>query len=89
MEGGTCCPGTATCPVTGFTTKVDRVRAQLKSRRGGRPMPGFLHRHHTGVGARAVLPAADEGDQEAFDAAAVELERREKEGTQRSQKAAG
>ena len=35
VEGGTVARGSATCPVTGFTTKVDRVRAQLKSRRGG------------------------------------------------------
>jgi adenine-specific DNA methylase len=27
--------GSATCPITGYTTKVDSVRAQLKKRRGG------------------------------------------------------
>lgn len=32
---GTVARGTVLCPVCGFTTKVDRVRLQLKSRRGG------------------------------------------------------
>ncbi len=35
VEGGTVARGSATCPATGFTTKVDSVRAQLKQRRGG------------------------------------------------------
>ena len=35
VEGGTVARGSATCPVTGFTTKVDSVRAQLTQRRGG------------------------------------------------------
>jgi len=35
VEGGTVARGNATCPVTGFTTKVSAVRAQLKQRRGG------------------------------------------------------
>lgn len=35
VEGGTVARGSATCPVTGYTTKVDSVRAQLKQRRGG------------------------------------------------------
>lgn len=32
---GTVRRGSATCPLCGFTTKVDRVRAQLSERRGG------------------------------------------------------
>lgn len=35
VERGTVVRGSATCPVTGFTTKVDRVRGQLASRKGG------------------------------------------------------
>ena len=55
------------------------MRAQLKSRRGGAADSRLFcvvttRKSDTGE----VLPAADEGDQEAFDAAAVELERREK-----------
>ena len=62
VEGGTVARGSATCPVTGFTTTVDRVRAQLKSRRGGAAdSPAVLCRHHPQVGTRAVLPTADEG----------------------------
>jgi adenine-specific DNA methylase len=88
VEGGTVARGSATCPVTGYTTKVDRVRAQLKSRRGG----AADARLFCVVTTRAAeqgrfyrLPT--EADREAFDAAALELERREKEdGTQRSHK---
>jgi putative DNA methylase len=35
VENGTVARGSATCPVTGYTTPVSRVREQLKSRRGG------------------------------------------------------
>jgi len=35
VEAGTSRGGAVTCPVTGFTTPVDRVRQQLASRRGG------------------------------------------------------
>jgi adenine-specific DNA methylase len=35
VETGTVARGHVTCPVTGYTTKVERVRAQLKTRRGG------------------------------------------------------
>ncbi|HEX6987811.1 MAG TPA: DUF1156 domain-containing protein [Planctomycetaceae bacterium] len=35
VEGGTVARGSATCPVTGYTTPVKGVRAQLKARRGG------------------------------------------------------
>lgn len=88
VEGGTVARGNATCPVTGYTTKVDRVREQLKSRRGGAADARLF--------CIVTILASEQGrfyrlsmkaDQEAFDAAAVELERREKEdGTQRSQR---
>ncbi len=91
VEGGTVARGSATCPVTGFTTKVDRVRAQLKSRRGGAADSRLfcvVTTRKSEQGRFYRLPT--KGDQDAFDAAAVELERREKEdGTQRSQKAEG
>jgi adenine-specific DNA methylase len=35
VQSGTAKRGAATCPVTGFTTPVGSVRAQLQSRRGG------------------------------------------------------
>jgi adenine-specific DNA methylase len=35
VEAGTVARGSATCPVTGYTTRVARVREQLKARRGG------------------------------------------------------
>ena len=35
VESGTVARGSATCPMTGFTTPVDRVRKQLKDRSGG------------------------------------------------------
>jgi putative DNA methylase len=88
VEGGTVARGSATCPVTGYTTKVDRVRAQLKSRRGGAADARLfcvVTTRESVQGRFYRLPT--KADQEAFDAAAVELERREKEdGTQRSQK---
>ena len=35
VESGTCAGGSATCPVTGYTTPVERVREQMKTRHGG------------------------------------------------------
>jgi len=88
VESGTVARGSATCPVSGFTTKVDRVRAQLKSRRGGAADSRLfcvVTTRKSEQGRFYRLPTKD--DQEAFEAAAVELERREKgDGTQRSQK---
>lgn len=88
VEGGTAARGSATCPVTGFTTRVDRVRAQLRSRRGGAADSRLfcvVTTRKSEQGRSYRLPT--KGDQEAFDAAAAELERREKkDGTQRSQK---
>ena len=88
VEVGTVARGSATCPVTGYTTKVDRVRAQLKSRRGGAADARLfcvVTTRESEQGRFYRLPT--KADQEAFDAAALELERREeKDGTQRSQK---
>jgi putative DNA methylase len=79
VEGGTVARGSATCPVTGYTTKVDSVRAQLKQRRGGAADARLFC---------VVTTRADEqgrfyrlptkADQAAFDAAAAELERRKR-----------
>jgi len=101
VEGGTVARGSATCPVTGFTMKVDSVRAQLKQRRGGAADARLLAvvctlRTKRYTGRREHFTSWEEqgrfyrlptkADQAAFDAAAAELERREKEdGTSRSQ----
>jgi putative DNA methylase len=88
VEEGTVARGNATCPVTGYTTKVDRVREQLKSRRGGAADARLfcvVTTRASEQGRFYRLPT--KADQQAFDAAAAELERRERaDGTQRSQK---
>ncbi|MFH1268873.1 MAG: DUF1156 domain-containing protein, partial [Planctomycetota bacterium] len=88
VEGGTVARGSATCPVTGFTTKVDSVRAQLKQRRGGAADARLFCVVTTRANVQGRfyrLPT--KADQAAFDAAAAELERREcADGTERSQK---
>jgi len=86
VAGGTVARGSATCPVTGFTTKVDRVRAQLKTRRGGAADARLFcvvstRSSEQGRFYRLPLPS----DQAAFASAAAELERREKDdGTSRA-----
>ena len=80
VEGGTVARGSATCPVTGYTTKVDRVRAQLKSRRGGASDARLfcvVTTRASEQGRFYRLPT--KADQAAFDAAVAELEKREKE----------
>lgn len=88
VEGGTVTRGSATCPVTGYTTRVDRVRAQLKARRGGAADARLfcvVTTRATGQGRFYRLPTP--ADQAAFDAAAEELERREQQdGTSRALK---
>lgn len=99
---GTVARGSATCPVTGFTTKVDSVRAQLKKRRGGAAdarlfavVTTLVTQRYTG--RRAHFEEWNEqgrfyrlpiqADERAFACAAEELERREQEdGTSRAQK---
>ncbi|MFN0137420.1 MAG: NADAR domain-containing protein [Phycisphaerae bacterium] len=90
VEGGTVARGSATCPVTGFTTKVESVRAQLKKRRGGAADARLFCIVTTRAdeqGRFYRLPT--KADQAAFDAAAAELARRMEHeggaGTQRSQ----
>jgi putative DNA methylase len=88
VEGGTVARGNATCPVTGYTTKVDRVRAQLKWRRGGAADARLfcvVTTRNTEQGRFYRLPT--KADQEAFDAAAVELAKRmESEGNAHGQR---
>ncbi|MFP4204124.1 MAG: DUF1156 domain-containing protein, partial [Opitutales bacterium] len=77
VEGGTVARGSATCPVTGYTTPVASVRTQMKERKGGASdarifcvvttKPGQQGRHYR-------LPA--QADREATIRAAEELERR-------------
>src|SRR4051794_27472289 len=71
VEGGTVARGSATCPVTGFTTRVDRVRAQLRSRRGGASDSRLfcvVTTRKSEQGRYYRLPTRE--DQDAFDAAA-------------------
>ncbi len=86
VEGGTVARGSATCPVTGFTTKVDSVRAQLKQRRGGAADARLfcvVTTRDKVQGRFYRLPT--KADHAVFDAAATELERRERaDGTERS-----
>ena len=77
VEDGTVARGSATCPLTGYTTPVESVRRQLKARRGGADdarlfcvvttRPNEPGRHYR-------LPA--QRDLDAVQAAAAELERR-------------
>jgi len=86
VKDGTVARGSATCPVSGYTTGVDSVRAQLKARRGGAADARLIavvttRKHETGRFYRIAVPA----DQLAFNAAGGELERRERvDGTERS-----
>jgi putative DNA methylase len=68
-SGGTVARGTVLCPVCGFTTKVDRVRLQLKARSGGARDARLLAVVYTRPGQQGRYyrsPAAD-------DLAAVDL----------------
>ncbi len=73
VEPGTVARGSATCPVTGFTVPVARVREQLKTRQGGtndarlfcvvtiRPgMRGRIYRSPTVADLRVVRSASEE-----------------------------
>ncbi len=73
VEPGTVARGSATCPVTGFTAPVARVREQLKTRQGGtndarlfcvvtiRPgMSGRFYRSPTVADWQAVRSASEE-----------------------------
>jgi adenine-specific DNA methylase len=76
---GTVKRGSASCPVCGFTTKVDRVRAQLRERHGGAADARLLcvaniHPNREGRGYRLPM----KHDLVAVDAAVKELERRKR-----------
>ncbi len=77
---GTVRRGSATCPVCGYTTPVERVRAQLKPRRGGAHDARLfcvVTTHPNEQGRFYRLPT--EADREAVRQAAAELERRKAE----------
>ena len=77
VEKGTSAGGSVTCPVTGFTTSVERVREQLKVRRGGASDARLLcvvTTPKTAPGKLYRLP--NESDLGAFYAAASELQNR-------------
>jgi putative DNA methylase len=71
VGSGTVKRGSATCPVCGFTTPLERVRAQLKTRRGGtddarlvavvteHPAEGTLYRAPTETDLRVIESVAD------------------------------
>ena len=78
VEDGTSKGGAATCPVTGFTTSVERVREQLKRRGGGAAdarMVCVVADASTGRGRVYRNPTAH--DLHGFECAARELLRRQ------------
>ena len=78
VEDGTSKGGAATCPVTGFTTSVERVREQLKRRGGGAAdarMVCVVADAATGPGRVYRNPTAH--DLHGFESAARELLRRQ------------
>lgn len=99
---GTVARGSATCPVTGYTTKVGSVRAQLKKRRGGAAdsrmyavVTTLVTQRYTGRKAHfeewneqgRFYRLPTPADENEFAAAATELERRERQdGTSRAAK---
>ncbi len=79
VEGGTVVRGSATCPVTGYTTPVASVRKQIKERRGGACDARILSvvtKKPEQQGRYYRLPT--EADREITIRAAEELERRKK-----------
>lgn len=72
--------GSATCPVCGFTTKVDRVRAQLKERHGGAADARLLCVITSRQGDSVRQPRLpSQPDLDAFSKAFEELKRRKRE----------
>lgn len=77
VEAGTVARGSATCPVTGYTTPVASVRRQLKPRRGGANDARLFAVVTTRPGQQGRfyrLPT--EADLDAVKAAEIELQRR-------------
>jgi adenine-specific DNA methylase len=80
VEGGTVARGSATCPVTGYTTPVASVRTQIKPRKGGADDARLfcvVTTKQKQQGRFYRLPT--ERDWDAVRKAAAELERRKKE----------
>ncbi|MDZ4056140.1 MAG: hypothetical protein U1D69_04105 [Polynucleobacter sp.] len=77
VEPGTVARGSATCPVTGYTTPVASVRRQLKTRRGGASDARMLAVVNTRPGQKGrFYRLPNEADLAAILEAAAELERR-------------
>jgi adenine-specific DNA methylase/very-short-patch-repair endonuclease len=80
VEAGTVARGSATCPVTGFTTPVASVRKQLKPRFGGANDARLFCVVTTKSDAKGrFYRLPNEVDLEAVKKAGLELERRKKE----------
>jgi putative DNA methylase len=74
VEQGTSGGGAVTCPVSGFTTAVERVREQLKPRRGGASDARLLCVIATPKSAPGkVYRLPTDADHKAFELAAFEL----------------
>jgi putative DNA methylase len=77
VESGSVARGSATCPVSGFTTTVDRVRLQLQRRKGGTAdarMYCVVSTSESTSGRQYRVPGPD--DLNAVEAARVELVQR-------------
>jgi len=77
FDGGTVRRGSASCPCCGYTTPVERVRAQLKARRGGAAdarLLAVVTTHNDVQGRFYRLP--NEYDLDIVQAASAELEHR-------------
>jgi adenine-specific DNA methylase len=74
VETGTVARGSATCPITGYTTPITSVRRQLKARRGGASDARLLavRQSNPAVGDRTYRPP-NEADISAANAAKVAL----------------
>lgn len=80
VEGGTVARGSATCPVTGYTTPVASVRKQMKTRKGGASDARLFCVVTTKPGQQGRLyRLPSEFDRQATIRATEELARREKE----------
>ncbi|ANV88922.1 DUF1156 domain-containing protein [Picosynechococcus sp. PCC 7117] len=80
VEDGTVTRGSATCPVTGFTTPVASVRSQLKPRKGGADDARLFCVVTTKASEKGrFYRLPNEQDLAAIKRAKVELEKRKKE----------
>jgi putative DNA methylase len=70
VEGGTARGGSATCPITGFTTQAARVKEQLKKQRGG-AQHARLYAAYVERSAGREFRIATQNDIDAFQAASV------------------